>query len=176
MSMPHDNEFVDEVYADVERTDCSDIDPNSEIMRFFEYWQAITEAAGKAPGLPARADMDPIDIPTVIPWMFLVDVLREGGELDFRFRLIGTRNAELVRQDATGKRLGEAFPLSTADLMRRSYEEVVTAGEPRCWRAWVPDIGYSNRRCFRALFPFADDGVTVDLIAGLLMPIDIKRA
>ncbi len=160
-----------DVYADVVAVEFADIADASEIMQFHAYWRSIA----KADALPARRDMDPVDIPTIIPWMFLIDVLRADDTLDFRFRLIGTRNGDLVGQDATGKRVHDAFPEATANLMSRSYAEVVAEGRPLCWRASVPDTDRAHIECYRALFPFAADGRTVDIIAGLLMPVDNIR-
>jgi hypothetical protein len=163
-----DNGGDRDVYADVVQVECSEIPGDSLIMEFTAYWRSI--AGGAA--MPARPDLDPIDIPTIIPWMFLIDVLRQPTGFDFRYRLVGSRNAELVRQDATGKLVGEAFPEATAALMRHSYTEVVELCEPLCWLANVPDQDRAFIACHRALFPFSADGQTVNLIAGLLMPVD----
>lgn len=38
--------------------------------------------------MPSRSDIDPIDVPTLLPCIFLVDVLNDPR--DFRFRLAGT--------------------------------------------------------------------------------------
>ncbi|NQV61376.1 MAG: PAS domain-containing protein [Alphaproteobacteria bacterium] len=148
--------------------DFADIPDDSLIMRFYAYWRSIAKGAA----MPARPDLDPIDIPKIIPWMFLIDVLRQPNGIDFRYRLVGSRNAELVWQDGTGKLVGEAFPEATAALMRHSYMEVVERCQPLCWQASVPERNRAFIACYRALFPFSADGQTVNLIAGLLMPID----
>ncbi|MBT4045159.1 MAG: PAS domain-containing protein [Rhodospirillaceae bacterium] len=157
-----------DVYADVERVEYADVPGDSLITEFFTYWRSIAKGAA----MPARPDLDPIDIPMIIPWMFLIDVLRQSTGIDFRFRLIGGRNAELVRQDGTGKLVGEVFPEATAALMRHSYTEVVELRQPLCWLANVPDQDRAFIACYRALFPFSADGQAVNLIAGLLMPVD----
>lgn len=160
-----------EVYADFAPLEFTDIPGESPIVQFLDYWRAIAKSAR----MPARADLDPVDIPTILPWMFLIDVLRQENDIDFRYRLTGTRNADLVRQDATGKLVGEAFPEATAVIMKRSYMEVVERGEPLCWQATVPEKDRAFIACYRALFPFSSDGQTVDLIAGILMPIDRRH-
>jgi hypothetical protein len=47
------------------------------------YW--LSRCRGRA--FPARADIDPIDIPSLLEHLLLVDVLRDP--LDFRYRLVG---------------------------------------------------------------------------------------
>jgi len=157
-----------DIYENVVSLDFADIPDDSLITEFFTYWRSI---AGSAP-MPARRDLNPIDIPAILPWMFLIDVLREAEGIDFRFRLVGTRNAELVRLDGTGKLVGEAFSEATAATMRRSYTEVVERRQPLCWQASVPGLERALVSCYRALFPLSADGETVNLIVGLLMPID----
>ena len=63
----------------------------------YEYWQR--QHRGALP--PRRADIDPVDIPALLPHVVLLDVLRDP--LDFHYRLIGSRvryhlNANLHRQ------------------------------------------------------------------------------
>ncbi len=157
-----------DVYANVASHDFANIPDDSLITEFFAYWRSM---AGSAP-MPARRDLNPVDIPAILPWMFLIDVLRTPEGIDFRYRLIGTRNAELVRHDGTGKLVGEAFLGVSATMMRRSYTEVVERQQPLCWLASVPALDRSFLSCYRALFPFSADGQTVNLIAGLLMPVN----
>ncbi len=159
-----------DVHAGFVPIEFADIPDDSLIMQFFTYWRSIA----KGVAMPARQDLDPIDIPKIIPWMYLIDVLRQPGGIDFRYRLVGSRNAELVRQDATGKLVGEAFPEATATLMRRSYAEILERCLPLCWQATVPGPDRAFIACYRALFPFSADGQTVKLIAGLLLPVDRK--
>ena len=68
-----------------------------------DYWQA--KAAGRA--LPGRSDIDPIEIPKLLPDLMLVDVLADGR---YRYRLIGTENAEAHGLNATGRYLDEVLP------------------------------------------------------------------
>ncbi|HEV7372193.1 MAG TPA: PAS domain-containing protein [Arenibaculum sp.] len=67
----------------------------------FDYWRS--KLGGRA--MPARRDLDPLDIPKLLPWLMLTDVLR--NPLDFRYRLIGTEIAARARRDYTGRRFSE---------------------------------------------------------------------
>jgi hypothetical protein len=68
-----------------------------------DYWRR--QAAGKA--MPRRAEIDPIDIPKLLPDVMLVEVLPSGR---YRYRLIGTENAEAHGINATGRYLDEVLP------------------------------------------------------------------
>ena len=70
------------------------------------YWRA--RAAGRA--MPARADIDPVDMRGFIANVGLVDVLADGRETpEFRVRLAGTA-VEEVFGPVTGKTLSELPP------------------------------------------------------------------
>ena len=54
--------------------------------RVFEYWRS------KAPEgvLPGRRDIDPLEVPDLLPWLTLIDVVWEQERLRLRCRLMGT--------------------------------------------------------------------------------------
>ena len=78
-----------------------DID-HADLRRLHRYW--LGKCAGRAQ--PARADIDPTEIPELLPFVMLVDVLEQGRQ--FRFRLVGTAVAR--GRDPTGRFLHEAAP------------------------------------------------------------------
>ena len=56
-----------------------------KVSALYEYWKSITPDPGRLPG---RQHLDPADIPTLLPNIWLLDVLE--APLRFRYRLIGT--------------------------------------------------------------------------------------
>jgi len=74
---------------------------------------------------PARADLDPmIEVPHLVPNMFLVDVAEDG----FRFRLIGSEIVRRAKHDFTGRvidrsLLGDETLRSWRRVMRKVAEE-----------------------------------------------------
>jgi hypothetical protein len=62
--------------------------------------------------LPTRRDVDPAEFADILPYVFMVDVLRDP--LDFRFRLAGTNFREVAGLEVTGKRIAEVFPDDSA--------------------------------------------------------------
>ena len=68
----------------------------------YSYWRSKFNEGR----LPSRSDINPIDIPRLMPHAVMVDVKREP-EYDFRYRLIGTYVAEHLFTDHTGSWFSE---------------------------------------------------------------------
>jgi len=56
--------------------------------------------------MPSRTDIDPIEIPKLLPDVMLVEV--DGAR--YRYRLIGTENTQAHGVNATGRYLDEVLP------------------------------------------------------------------
>jgi hypothetical protein len=76
---------------------------DARLQSALDYWRR--QSAGKP--MPRRADIDPIDIPRLLRDLMLVEVLPSGR---YRYRLIGTENAEAHGLNATGRYLDEVLP------------------------------------------------------------------
>lgn len=76
---------------------------DARLQQLHAYW---LQKAGRRP-MPARADLDPAEIPLLLPHVMLVDVLPSGR---YRYRLIGTENAREHGINATGCYLDEVLP------------------------------------------------------------------
>jgi len=61
------------------------------------YWQQCCQGRP----FPARADIDPIDIPSLLEHVLLADVLRDP--LDFRYRLVGGHIVEHAGRNVQGQ-------------------------------------------------------------------------
>lgn len=122
------------------------------------YWDSCR--AGKS--MPSRADIDPIDIPHLLPHVGLIDVL--GGGLRFRYRLIGTQMNKVFGSDLTGRYLDQSSGGDYRDYLDRLYK--------RC--AQGPHIVYSEGELTyqdrthlwiaRLLLPLSRDGRRVDMM------------
>src|SRR5258708_36533592 len=73
------------------------------LQEAYGYW--LQMCAGRA--LPSRRDLDPVDIPKLLPHVLLVEV-HDGGR--YRYRLIGTENVREHGMDATGRYLDDVLP------------------------------------------------------------------
>lgn len=72
---------------------------------FLAYWHS------KCPetGYPSRADIAPEEMLKLLPYIFMLDVLERDGDLDFRFRLVGTAIMR-IEGEHTGRLISEMFP------------------------------------------------------------------
>lgn len=96
-----------------------------KLQQLYDYWDG--KRAGRP--MPARADLDPLDIRFAIGDVILADVL-EGTPPQFRIRLHGTNLSERTNFDLTGKML-DAMPVPEfRDLSTRSFRKVVRTKAP----------------------------------------------
>jgi len=133
---------------------------NGVFLELYEYW--LRKGAGRA--MPGRADIDPLDIPQLLANVFLMDVV-PGPPQRFRFRLVGTRIAEL-EGEMTNKYLDEFVPNAAGTALARHYEDTVEGRisvrrETLHWRKRE----YINYDVL--LLPLSSDGRTVDMLVGL---------
>jgi hypothetical protein len=133
---------------------------NAAFLEFYDYW--LGKGAGKA--MPARADIDPLDIPALLANVFLIDVV-PGNPRRFRFRLVGTCITEL-EGEMTNRFLDEFVPDAAGAAMARHYEDTVQGRirvrhETLHWRKRE----YVNYDVL--LLPLSSDGQTVDMLFGL---------
>lgn len=157
-------------------------------VRLLGYWNrkraalagaqpAGTQPAGALPGgaLPGRDDIDPLDIPDLLPNLFLLTVTDRPEQ--FRVRLLGSEVAHIIGNDITGAEIpglealaDEAHPAVLAD-----YAACTTGVDPhfRWFEATWP--GGPHYECSRLLLPLAADGKTVDMLMGLLRVHEISH-
>lgn len=97
-----------------------DAPENRRLREFYEYWDSKRSGAG---GIPRRDAVDPIDIPRLLPNMFMAEVVTDDGRVRFCFRLVGTEIVEKEGADFTGAFLDE-LNTDPESAMRRQYEDV----------------------------------------------------
>jgi hypothetical protein len=138
----------------------------------FDYW---IRAAGARP-MPARSDLDPLNVPKLLPNLGLIDV-REGVERA-RFRLAGTRLHEIYGQEITGKRADDIFTGETATYWQRVHARVVETRFPLCGVVRGPALGRDHIVLFWMRLPLSDDGGAVDRILchDAAVPASCERA
>jgi len=135
-------------------------DAAPRIKALFAYWQSIHPAGG---GLPARRHLDPIDIPELLPSIWMIDVKR--NPLRFRFRLVGTEIVKFTGRDATGRWLDEVYSGYADSEAGRFHTQVAVSGEPAYRKSGIisnPDRDLVEAE--RIYLPLAEDGRTVDIL------------
>jgi hypothetical protein len=114
--------------------------------------------------MPARADIDVALIPTLLQYIFLIDVI-DGGR-DFRFRLAGTHFRDVTGQEVTGQLVAEAFPEQFGADVRRVWTKVVEEKRPvrGTGSLWIP--GREHVRWEGIAMPLAEDDRSVNMLLG----------
>lgn len=127
---------------------------------FYSLWCQKMEGLGH---LPARADFDPIEIPSkILPYLTLFDVIPSGQMIRFHIRLVGTGIVAETGQDTTGAFLDE-MPNTEAIVERATWivanrKPVYVDNQPINWTSM-------DFKTYSALgVPLATDGKTVDKI------------
>ena len=125
---------------------------SARLRQLHDYWNQ--RRAGRR--MPARADIDPLDIPRLLPNLLLIDVETGSGRL--KVRVAGTHVVEMYGSDYTGRYLDE---IDFGD--RRAAVRALSLARVRSWPPMVtrPASGVSSRPaiCKSVDFP-APDGAT----------------
>ena len=143
---------------------------DARLTAAFKYW--VLQCIGGR--LPRRRDIDPVDIPKLLPIIMLVEVLPTGR---YRYRLVGTENADAFGMNATGRYLDEVLPGPEYKThVLALYDECV-----RVYRALYSECLFISpqhrgpERHIKVLFmPLSDDGEQVNqiLVAQVFLHID----
>ncbi|HEX3881929.1 MAG TPA: PAS domain-containing protein [Stellaceae bacterium] len=126
----------------------------------FAYWRR--KAAGRP--LPRRRDIDPIEIPKLLPDVMLVDVEADGR---YRYRLIGTENTQAQGIKATGRYLDEVLPgLEYKNHVLGLYDESVRMRQALYSEClFLSPERLAPERHTKVLFmPLSEDGDTVNMV------------
>lgn len=139
-----------------------DPQPQSPLLQsLLRYWQSKQRADG---GLPARCDIDPLELRALLPYIYLIDVLPEDR---FRVRLLGERHVEVYGPGLVGRVIDDIFPAAVAAEFNRLYAAVVQRRVPVINRGQVSWIHNKEWLHYEGLHaPLAADGTTIDTIFG----------
>jgi hypothetical protein len=114
--------------------------------------------------MPARADIDVVEIPTLLPYVFLIDVLEQPR--DFRFRLAGTHFRETTEQEVTGKRIAEVFPAQFGEEVRRIWSKAVEERRPVVGHGNLWISGREYVKWESVALPLACDDHAINMLLG----------
>ena len=133
------------------------------LRQIFAYWQEKAAARG---ALPARADIDPVDLAAVLPAVSLIEVRRDvmGRPSRLRYRVMGGFHVEIMGHDATG----EMLDLGAGE--NDAAAQAIATGRPiYAERTFYPANGtvltFGTLMC-----PLATDGRKVDMLICAVAP------
>lgn len=119
----------------------------TELRRLLQHWHDLKGERS----LPRRADLDPTAIAYCLGNIALVEI-----EPSFRprYRLVGTRLADLLGEDPTGRYVDEMYSTGVRTEALSAYRRTIETGEPdyaeRTTNLLFLKFGY-----YRLLLPFA---------------------
>jgi len=124
----------------------------------YGYW--LSKREGRL--MPSRSDIDPVEIPALLPYVMLIDVVPEP--LDFRYRLIGTAARNIMRRDYTGLLFSELAGKGAGSVLWHGCELVVRSKMPISMSPPYVGAEPSLKECENVLLPLSDDRVGVTMI------------
>jgi PAS domain len=112
--------------------------------------------------MPARADIDPVEIRHILPNIILVDVLCDP--LDFRCRLVGSEIERIARASPHGRRFSQSRNFRPGSQGWADYERAVLLAKPVTGPFAYAGPDRSVRGVSHCLMPLSADGQTVNMI------------
>lgn len=143
---------------------------------FYQYWDSKRlRPDGTLRAMPARSDLDPVEMKPWLPHIQLIDVLPpEGGQpRRMIYRLVGETDVAFRGYNPTGRSVEEGLVGFSAEETLRNYELVIDHHLPVYDRAeYVSRSGY-HRSQEGLLLPLSDDDRTVNMVITFAQ-VDIK--
>ena len=133
------------------------------LLQLHDYWLSRAPGEGMLPG---RQHFDPLHIPALLPWVWMMDVQR--SPLRFRYRLVGTEHVRVSGRDVTGRWMDEVHADATKVEI---YEQMIDAAERGAvgYRRGPPlfpqQANFSETE--RLLLPMARNGREVDMLLAI---------
>lgn len=151
------------IFSEFYLADLDGAEPPAIHSRFTEMARYLKMVA---PGerLPGRRHIDPCDFPNLLSLINLVDVERDGGEMQFRFRLVGEDQTRAAGRNITGLLVEEAVVPHLVPRVAGNMRKVVESRLPVYDRFPMPHPDREFIDSQRMYYPLATDGETVDMI------------
>ena len=136
---------------------------DERIAELYGYWQSIHPAKGRLPG---RQHFDPVDVPQLLPWIWLIEFQRHP--LRLKYRLAGTEHVLALGRDPTGYWLDEVHPRFAMSSGYPQFVAAIARAEIGFHKgSAVYYQGRERKRVERLILPLARNGRDVDMLLGL---------
>mgnify|MGYP001224106612 CR=1 FL=1 len=129
-----------------------------------------------ARAFPARTDLDPLALGSLLPHVMILDVVETGAGIDFRYRLLGEALKRGYGANITGRLHGEfvkspagAFKPVRSAYLRAFNDHVVVRFE-----AMFRGPEDTPKRLRAAVMPLSDDGINVTGLLGVGVFVDVE--
>lgn len=156
--------------TDLDKLQILDAPTHPKPDALFNYWS--TKLNGKT--MPSRQDIDPIDIPALLPDILLIDVDRTD-KLRFNIRLAGTGVVHFIGTEPTGKyfeELAALLPEDTGPILFDRWTQICTHvcehRKPVFCNIRHADPARNYHIAHAAALPLTTDGMAVNQIFALI--------
>lgn len=141
-----------------------DLPPSDDkIAVLHRYWRKLCPSSRLLPG---RQHFDPLQVPRLLPWVWLIDVSRDP--LRFRYRLIGTVHVDACGWNQTGLYLDQVHPRFIGSS---AYPQFCAVAEREGLAFYAGPPTYVIKKDYisieRLILPLAADGEVVDKLLGI---------
>ncbi|MGO1117417.1 PAS domain-containing protein [Rhodovibrionaceae bacterium A322] len=133
---------------------------NEEQQAFLSYWRSKTHRGV----LPKRADIDPLDIPKLLPNISLVDVLLDQNPVVYRARLLGTEITRHFGRDVTGKAAKQLYDERYLLQLETTYNQILDVRQPVLCKCQVPLNDGTMTAYYRFIAPLSSNGEQIDML------------
>lgn len=130
----------------------------------FRYWEELPRGGA----VPLKSAFDPIALVRMLPHVFLCERAPDGSRASIFFRVHGTRVAEILHCDLTGKRLCDVLPKDRAAKVARAVEVCMDEALPVRQRLYSAFPNREDVLVDRLVLPLEDeDGAVRFAVGGL---------
>jgi hypothetical protein len=128
------------------------------LAELYGYWSAKRGARFA----PSRGEIDPIEIPRLLPHLMLVDVVEGGARL--RYRLAGTEIESRFGCSMVGRYIDEMMRGRYNDYIHELYRELLTTRRALYSESAYGPEGSAPLYTQRLMLPLSNDGNSVDMV------------
>src|SRR5260370_954045 len=112
--------------------------------------------------MPARADIDPLELREHLGWILITEVVGETRRL--RYRLVGSEIAKRLGCDSTNKYRDDLYPAPDRDKLAASSHRAPPSGSPPGGGGGVLFGAHPSFWLGFLALPLSQDGVDVNMI------------
>ncbi|MEX0839213.1 MAG: PAS domain-containing protein [Parvibaculum sp.] len=135
------------------------------LPQLIAYWE---RKRGSRP-MPVHTDIDPIEMPRLLPYIAIADVMYDP--LDIRYRLMGTRLVEMGGIDRTGETLRSGHSGERLEERLAALERMLASPGPVALGGRLDWLNRGYRRFECVHLPLSEDGERVTrLLAAYAFP------
>lgn len=143
---------------------------SAAIRQLFLYWQSKC-ADGR---IPRRTDIDPVDIPNLVPNLMIADI--EHDPFRVRYRLVGTKVVQMTGYEFTGKYLDEIALPNDEGPFQECYQTACETRLPVLQRIEWHLAEDTTEEYDICILPLSDDGDTVNMALAIECYATVERA